>query len=738
MTTITLELLRHGTAHNQLLSPLTPYIALAGNRPAETVHVPEEHAQMLARLRRLRYSASDVSDDEEGDAEREYRATADLREASLVVTKFLESIRGLSDAIVDGLASGGREEGTLHLRLIVSANELAMLPFELAQGPLVFGGSDMLSALRPPPVVITRESRRVPIQEFTWAVEPKILLVAADPGGRGLPIEACLLALRKAYVHEFVEMIDLHKPSRTAPNARDDKNQSGPTPDSADPPPRRKARNRTWFRRKVHVLLDASLEDVQREMADGKYEYVIILAHGGMRNSLEARPTVLFHQKTGSREADPVSGERLATALCSLRRDNTAPVAPKFVSLLVCDSANQGSVLFAGGSIGHAIHEVGVPLVVSSQFPLTFQGAALMTEVLYARLLANEDPIAAVAEARRRLFTELGRTTHDWAALVAYATLPNDLEKRVQKARFQKELARLGMMYNAVDRLDRTSERTLGNDRIHEFNVIVEAFEARYAQYTGSTTRERDGGQEGAFALANAFMRLARLSAHGMPVLTMLKERLTGAAAPSEEQTEAVRVALRKSLTYCKAYVAQGGPNPGIHVMITTILELLGFSDERRLQSWSVAEWYIDQYKDVVKPTEEIELLCTEIIHLMHSSRINKYYKSETRKEEPKKESQSQDEKAKAGTDQSGKDLAKEYEKISEKAVEAARRMTKLYREYFNNSVRGDGIYSRQRLRRYQETWWGDGALDELFAEIEKEWEEGGIPNRSPDDEGES
>ena len=53
--TLTLELLRHGPAHNQLLSPLTPYLALAGNHGAQTVNLPFEHRDFLLRQRALRY-----------------------------------------------------------------------------------------------------------------------------------------------------------------------------------------------------------------------------------------------------------------------------------------------------------------------------------------------------------------------------------------------------------------------------------------------------------------------------------------------------------------------------------------------------------------------------------------------------------------------------------------------------------------------------------------------------------
>ena len=60
--TITLELLRHGPAHNQLLSPLTQYLALCGNHPATTAVMPFEHSQLLVRLRALAYKDLPASD----------------------------------------------------------------------------------------------------------------------------------------------------------------------------------------------------------------------------------------------------------------------------------------------------------------------------------------------------------------------------------------------------------------------------------------------------------------------------------------------------------------------------------------------------------------------------------------------------------------------------------------------------------------------------------------------------
>jgi hypothetical protein len=40
---VKLEFLRPGPAHNQLLSPLTPYVAVCGDDGSVTVNMPFEH-----------------------------------------------------------------------------------------------------------------------------------------------------------------------------------------------------------------------------------------------------------------------------------------------------------------------------------------------------------------------------------------------------------------------------------------------------------------------------------------------------------------------------------------------------------------------------------------------------------------------------------------------------------------------------------------------------------------------
>src|SRR5258708_31987563 len=58
MRTVTLEFLRHGTAHGHLLSPLARYMALCGSHEPADVSVPFDHSELLTRLRTLLYKDS--------------------------------------------------------------------------------------------------------------------------------------------------------------------------------------------------------------------------------------------------------------------------------------------------------------------------------------------------------------------------------------------------------------------------------------------------------------------------------------------------------------------------------------------------------------------------------------------------------------------------------------------------------------------------------------------------------
>ena len=116
---VTVEFLRNGPAHNQLLSPLTNYMVLCGDHESKTVNVPLEHRQLLHHLSFLRYSTH----------KNEIRKY-EIDEMAGCISKLLEKIPGLTNSLANKKPSNSMP---LHVRLMISASELALLPFELVK-----------------------------------------------------------------------------------------------------------------------------------------------------------------------------------------------------------------------------------------------------------------------------------------------------------------------------------------------------------------------------------------------------------------------------------------------------------------------------------------------------------------------------------------------------------------------------------------------------------------------------
>jgi len=148
---VKLELLRPGSSHNQLLSPLTPYLALCGADGPVTVHLPFEHRQLLSRLERLRYST-------EGKEIAPGQREAELRDMGEALGRVLARVPALLSEL-GSARSGGTD--LVHLRLSISAFELALVPFEVTIGADGFPGFGFpLFVQSIAPITMTREVRR--------------------------------------------------------------------------------------------------------------------------------------------------------------------------------------------------------------------------------------------------------------------------------------------------------------------------------------------------------------------------------------------------------------------------------------------------------------------------------------------------------------------------------------------------------------------------------------------------
>ncbi|HMM92955.1 MAG TPA: CHAT domain-containing protein [Bradyrhizobium sp.] len=350
-----------------------------------------------------------------------------LKDTAAVLGDMLGTVPGLT---AETNKQNSSDEPLTHLRLILSASELALLPFELALSPAGLPGAGQYLLLQPQmPVCLTREVRRTPDNDLKWPdLAPRVLFVAADPPEVGeIPLEAHLLALRRS----IAPWVKYYNPNDEAARAK-------------------------VLSKNFVFLPNASLEAIERECASSSFTHVHILAHGiPYGEGHDNRYALALHDPRDFSRTDRVSGSRLATALRAAGRfGNNALSRPAVVTMASCDAANVGSVAGAGSSIAHALHEAGIAMVVAGQFPLSFEGSVRLVEVLYDGLLSGTDPRHLIFDVRRRLYGQLPQR-HDWASLTAYLSLPRDFDKQLSATQIKQAMESINAAMTYADEATR-------------------------------------------------------------------------------------------------------------------------------------------------------------------------------------------------------------------------------------------------------------------------------------------
>ncbi len=411
---VKLEFLRPGPTHNQLLSRLTPYLALCGDGSPITFRIDLDHRDILNRLERLRYMSvqNQVREATVGEVGKEIAEILSKIPALLAEVSRACYERPRQTDYEGPRQTDGNEARYVHLNLVLGGAELSLIPFEIAFSPQSFPGEGLEFCLQLDlPVVLTRETRRTRRALTAWdsAKDTKILIVVADPQNFGVPLVEHVAVLRAA-MEPWISW-----PKR-------DKNNQSPVTDEE---------RLEFVKQRIGVISNASLEEIRKRCAQEKFTHVHVLAHGGEYEVAgETRYGILLCAEGNPAEKNIVDGKRLAQALQAQADDGETRSSPLVVTLATCDSGNEGSILLPGGSVAHDLHSAGIPWVFASQFPLTKYGSIRMMNALYPGLLRGDDPRQVVYEARRRLYMGNQRD-HDWASLVVYASLPLDFEKQV-------------------------------------------------------------------------------------------------------------------------------------------------------------------------------------------------------------------------------------------------------------------------------------------------------------------
>lgn len=384
---IDVELLRRGERGNQLLSKYTDYLGVSGTSRAGIVHVPSDHAEMVRTLDELRY-----------EVHRQSPAELEAVRSSLgdQLALMLGAIPGLAGQLQDVSA----DPPLTHIRLTVSAAELALLPFEMSKIPVDAAqpGNDWLLLQAKHPVALTRHVRGIAEPRTSWSTRPRILFVS----GYDVPFEEHLDAMLQVLEPWHGSALEHQAVERVGP-------EHLMTP---------------W----LSVLNDTNLDEIKQVIAANHFTHVHVLAHGA---TIEGRHQVeRFGVDLGGRV---VTGQDLALALTRL--DSGQSRVPDVVTLATCDSAAQGSVVTSGGSVAFELHASGVPLVVASQFPITEDASIPFVTRFYHGQLNGEHPLLSVSDLRLDLKTRFD-DEHAWASLVVYESLPDHFEAGLEELRY--------------------------------------------------------------------------------------------------------------------------------------------------------------------------------------------------------------------------------------------------------------------------------------------------------------
>ncbi len=387
---VTVELLRSGPSHNQLLSPLTLYLGICDEAEAGLVSLPFEHHRFLRRMAVLRYDAAAPDADK----------LPELREMGVEMAKVLGSIPRLPGALA---ADNGGRDTLVHLRLVLTAAELALLPFELAKMPLgpTQCAESWLALQSRVPVVVTRRTRNVAARDFQWLKEPRLLFVSANADPKA-PDSVPFAEHRSA-------LIAAVRPFLFPDDRQPELSQDG---------------RREQFGCRLTILQQPRIDELVAECRRHRYTHIHVLAHGDTDATMGDRSFGLrLHPRDGV-----ISGERLASAITCMAEGRIH--RPDVVTLATCDSANNvEAVLAPGASIAHVLHQAGVPLVLASQFPLSKSGSVLVAREFYSGLLWGEHPWVLMHRVRMALHGTQGAGDHDWASLVVYEALELDAYK---------------------------------------------------------------------------------------------------------------------------------------------------------------------------------------------------------------------------------------------------------------------------------------------------------------------
>jgi len=242
---------------------------------------------------------------------------------------------------------------------------------------------------------------------------------------------------------------------------------------------------RDWGEDAVVEVPNASMAALAGALTDqARFTHVHLLAHGvgpehptvaaGERIDLTRKPppTTCLALENGEGGMERVTPEELAALFASVPRPATFAIA-------TCHSAEVDPIR-SGGTIAHAVHAAGVPIVLASQLALTVAGSDVLIDTFLAKVINGIDPRVALRAARDRLRQSPETTYFDRVALVGYVHVDEGLAQRLRQRRFEVALQRLKRITKDAERRTASTVVVLGSSKGLTVEQRAEAEQIRH------------------------------------------------------------------------------------------------------------------------------------------------------------------------------------------------------------------------------------------------------------------
>ena len=326
------------------------------------------------------------------------------------------------------LAGARAQKGRfVHLRLSLSAFELALLPFEAAVAPNGFPGSGSPLFLQ----------SKIPI-----TLDPGNPSRPTPAGGMGSPAPHSLYFRFAPWFCPGSRQGASHGPAPRHRPVGENQGHGGGAIGSE-------------VKKILTVLPDATLEQVRQASMDTEYSHVHILAHGAPYDHAgDRRYGLALCSGKNPGEADVIDGEALAIALNRKPRFRHRGPSPTH-GPLPCHLRFRKCTLRPhprrqlGPRASRGRHPLGLRLPV----PPLDGGLPISSPKCFTSDCSGGPTPAACSTNCGSACAPPCPDTHDWASIVAYATVPWDFEKQVDDFRDRQTRERIETLFARLDHL---------------------------------------------------------------------------------------------------------------------------------------------------------------------------------------------------------------------------------------------------------------------------------------------